>query len=317
MRIESSDLAMTGARESLRLDAVIQQTQPQSPPAPARQDSVQLSPLSGSFQEDDLGTLTPELQVVKMIAEILLGHKVRVFVRNTAPSTGAPDRPASQPPAAQPASVWRMEVHAESEQTSFQAHGVVETADGRSIAFSAELAMSRQFQSASAGQAAATDPLVVNLAGAPAQVTAAKIDFDLNADGQTEKISFVSQGSGFLALDRNGDGAINDGGELFGVRTGNGFAELAAYDADGNGWIDENDPVFAQLRIWTRDAQGQDQLASLADSGIGALSTASVATPFALTDRSNALQAEIRSSGVYLRESGAAGTLQQLDLATG
>lgn len=83
---------------------------------------------------------------------------------------------------------------------------------------------------------------------------------DLDADGMEDQISFVLPGSGFLALDLNGDGRINDGRELFGPETGDGFAELARYDEDGNQWIDENDPVFERLRIWTKDAEGRDVL---------------------------------------------------------
>lgn len=61
-----------------------------------------------------------------------------------------------------------------------------------------------------------------------------------------------------MALDVNYDGIINDGRELFGPRTGNGFLELAEFDIDGNNWIDENDPIFEKLRIWTLDEKGNE-----------------------------------------------------------
>jgi hypothetical protein len=246
--------------------------------------------------------------------EALLGRKIHIHVyrvRDAGPSSA----PAPAEPAVEELH-QRTEFHSEAESTSFRAEGVVETADGRSITFSAELTMQRQFQSVSTFVGpAATDPLVVDLGGAPVQVTGAKIDFDLNSDGTPERISFVSSGSGLLALDRNQDGKVNDGSELFGPRSGDGFADLAAYDADGNGWIDESDPVFAKLLIWTRDGT-RDVLSSLTDKGIGAISTSSVATPFALTDAANVLQAEVRGSGIYLREDGSAGTVQQVDLST-
>lgn len=57
------------------------------------------------------------------------------------------------------------------------------------------------------------------------------------------------RGSGFLALDRNQNGVVDDGSELFGTQSGDGFAHLALYDQDSNGWIDANDPVFDKLRI--------------------------------------------------------------------
>lgn len=65
-------------------------------------------------------------------------------------------------------------------------------------------------------------------------LTEAKYNFDLDSDGREDLISFVRPGSGFLALDLNGDGRVNDGRELFGPATGDGFAELARYDQDGN-----------------------------------------------------------------------------------
>ena len=71
------------------------------------------------------------------------------------------------------------------------------------------------------------------------------VEYDLHesySDGRKDNISFVQPGSGFLAVDKNNDGKINNGKELFGPNTGNGFDELAKYDSDGNQWIDESDP---------------------------------------------------------------------------
>jgi hypothetical protein len=214
----------------------------------------------------------------------------------------------------------RQESYTETEQTSFAASGVVRTEDGKEINFSLSLSMSRSYHEESTvsinfGAARQTkDPLVLNFNGSAAQLTGQRFKFDLNSDGKTEGINFVSGGSGFLALDKNGDGKINNGSELFGATSGNGFAELSALDSDHNGWIDENDAVYAQLRIWTKDASGNDQLASLKQVNVGALSLASVATPFDLKDSHNALQGQIRSSGIFLQENGNAGIIQQVDL---
>jgi hypothetical protein len=141
-----------------------------------------------------------------------------------------------------------------------------------------------------------------------------QFQFDLNSDGTKEQIAFVAPGSGFLALDKNGDGTINNGSELFGPGTGNGFKDLAAYDSDGNGWIDENDAVFNNLRIWTKDSAGNDQLFTLSQKGVGALYLGNVATPFSVKDEQNALLGQVRSTGIFLQENGTVGTLQQVDL---
>ena len=62
-----------------------------------------------------------------------------------------------------------------------------------------------------------------------------------------DEINKLAAGQGFLALDKNEDGEINDGGELFGTRSGDGFGELAVFDEDCNGWIDEKKIVLENL----------------------------------------------------------------------
>jgi hypothetical protein len=79
-----------------------------------------------------------------------------------------------------------------------------------------------------------------------------------------------------------GDGKINSGAELFGAGSGDGFADLAAHDTDGNGWIDESDAVYDQLRVWAPDGPGGGALSSLKEKGVGAISAGHVATPFEL-----------------------------------
>ena len=208
----------------------------------------------------------------------------------------------------------------EQEKTTMQAGGMVRTADGREINFSMDVSMSRQFMSNQslsirAGAAAMTDPLVINLSGVPGDLTEQKYSFDIDSDGDADQISFAGQGSGFLALDRNGDGTINDGGELFGTESGNGFKDLAAFDTDGNQWIDENDAVFDKLRIWMKDETGHDQLVALGQAGVGAIYLGNVSTEFAVKDATNTQQGQVRSSGMFLRENGVAGVVQQIDLA--
>ena len=137
---------------------------------------------------------------------------------------------------------------------------------------------------------------------------------DLNGDGRQDTAHFLAPGSGFLVFDRNGDGKITQASELFGPQTGDGFGELSSLDEDGSGWIDAGDSSYDQLQVWTRDAAGKDQLQSLQAAGVGAVSVARLATPFELKDAGNATLGAVRSTGVYLAESGQAGTVQQIDL---
>ncbi len=264
--------------------------------------------------------------LVKRMVEQLIGHEIRHLRASDWRAAPAADLPAPAPAAApvpQAAGFGleydRHESHYEAEQTHFAAQGVVKTADGREISFQLELAMSRVYHreetvSVRAGDAAVKDPLVINFGGQAAQLGGTRFSFDIDADGVQDSIAFVASGSGFLVLDRNRDGIVNDGSELFGPRTGNGFQELARYDADGNGWIDEADPVFSELQVWTRDAEGRDWLTPLAAMGIGAIGLAHVATPFSLKTDANELLGQIRSSGVYLNENGTVGSVQQIDL---
>lgn len=209
----------------------------------------------------------------------------------------------------------------ESEATTFQAKGLVKTEDGRELDFNINVAMSRKFVSYyeerfSVTTLQACDPLVINTGRDVSEVRDMTFFFDLDMDGEREQISMLKEGSGFLALDKNHDGIINDGSELFGTKSQDGFKDLAEYDLDHNGWIDENDAIFDQLLIWSKDIDGNDILTTLKEANVGAICLDHVATQFSLTDQMNADQAYIRSSGVFLFEDGGVGTVQHVDMVS-
>jgi len=214
-----------------------------------------------------------------------------------------------------------VEINAQYEATSFSSSGVVTTADGRQIQFDVSLEMRRESVEVSrfrfhADEVHEVDPLVINFGGQTARLTDETMAFDLDADGESEDVSFVQSGSGgFLVLDHNGDGQVNDGSELFGPTTGNGFEQLAQYDDDGNGWIDENDGVFSQLNLWTSGSGQEPHLMSLQEANVGAIHLAHAPTPFAMQGTDDRALGTLGSTGIYLTEDGKAGTIQQLDLA--
>lgn len=217
------------------------------------------------------------------------------------------------------------EVIKENETTNFSASGIIKTADGKEIQFQCDLSMQRSFymdnsteifMGASTYRKSLCDPLIINFAGTAAELKNTTFAFDLNADGSAENIQELAAGSAFLVLDKNKDGKINNGNEMFGTQSGDGFADLSVYDEDGNGWIDENDSVYNSLGVWNNSAYG-GKIRSLKEAGIGAIYLQNANTEFSIKDKTtNELQGQIRKTGIFLNEkNGNIGTIQHVDLA--
>ncbi len=210
---------------------------------------------------------------------------------------------------------------AETEDVSYRTNGKVVTKDGRELDFNLSFQMSREFEEYyekehSLKIQSLCDPLVINLDTDIAGVSDQKFLFDIDSDGVKDSISTLKKGSGFLALDKNGDGTINDGSELFGTGSGDGFKDLAAYDSDGNGWIDEADEVWDKLIIYSMNEDGSTSMYGLSEKGVGAIFLGNVSTDYSLkSSMDNSLNAMIRKTGVFLYENGSAGTVQHLDIA--
>jgi hypothetical protein len=207
------------------------------------------------------------------------------------------------------------------QSVEFSSTGTAITADGRKLSFDYSFAMSEsfteQYDISRIDIANYVDPLVINLDDCPTSISPQTFFFDLDGDGEEDEIHNVGAGSGFLALDRNEDGVINDGLELFGARTGDGFRELELFDEDANGWIDENDPIFAKLRIMTINENGEKETYGLKQSDVGAIFLGRVGTEFVHHDDDNRSMAAVRKSGMFLHEKdGHAGGIQHVDFAT-
>jgi uncharacterized protein YdeI (BOF family) len=204
----------------------------------------------------------------------------------------------------------------ELERLSLSAQGNVQLQNGNAIAVSMEGFLGRYdaYQLTLTQSASMMDPLVVNLKGALAQIDDTEtFSFDLDSDGVQEEMSMLQKNNGFLALDQNGNGVIDDGSELFGTQSGDGFADLAVFDDDGNGWIDENDAIFSQLKIWQKSAM-QDNLISLSQAHVGALLLENAHGTF--TYKNNAeTNASLQSSSVVLFENGRSGWMSHVDFA--
>lgn len=334
MRISSSEVAFQAAHQ--RTDRREERVELQVWRAPAsgpRPDTLSLSerglqaaslPSPGAAPESD--GLAPALSLVKQVLEDLLGLHIEVYQPQAPASDAAsvaveaPPPPRRAPTSGAGFELTALSTRTETEHLSVSAQGIVRTADGRELRIELGIELQRSFVetttlTVSGGSEAPRrkDPLVINLSGRSAEIDGARIEFDLDADGVAEKIPNVTAASGFLALDRNANGHIDNGSELFGARSGSGFSELAQLDDDGNGWIDEADRAYAALQVWRRDAQGQDRTQSLAEAGVGAINVGSAIGRFEYRDAEQKPLAELRATGLYLSESGQAGSVQQLD----
>ena len=209
----------------------------------------------------------------------------------------------------------------ESQSVAYSSQGTAITADGRKLSFNYSFAMSESFtekyENVSMAIRNCVDPLVINLEDSPASIADQTFFFDLDGDGEEDEIHNLGKGSGFLALDKDDDGFINNGLELFGAKTGDGFRELEEYDSDKNGWIDENDPVFTKLRIMTLNEKGEQELYGLKESDVGAIYLERMDTNFIHRDDDHHPRAVTRKSGMFLHESdGHAGGVQHVDFMT-
>ncbi len=270
------------------------------------------------------------LLLMKMILERMSGKKIDLFdaarLKDKVQSMGSDDaQPLTPPGAAQngapvqgggsPDDLMLVEnYHYEKESNSLQFAGVIERENGQTTKFAMAVEFSQEYEELSlevVKREQLKDPLVISFSTAPVKLSGEKFSFDIDADNQDDDISLLQQGFGFLALDKNGDGVVNDGSELFGALSGNGFADLAQYDENQDGYIDENDSVFDQLTIWIKNGE-EDRQVSLKDKGIGAIALENVDSPYTIREGDEKLGV-IRKSGYYLNEDGSAGLVQQLD----
>lgn len=125
-------------------------------------------------------------------------------------------------------------------------------------------------------------PLVLDLDGDGVELIAMSngVDFDINADGLIDRTAWAASDDGLLVFDRNNDGLINDGSELFGEHMNlsngdnaeNGFAALADLDSNGDGIFDAKDHAFTQVQVWQdKNSDGisqEDELLNLEDIGL-------------------------------------------------
>jgi len=212
-------------------------------------------------------------------------------------------------------------IHSEAEALTFDTTATIKT-DNREIELNLSVSLSRSFveqtkivhERVEEKFNALMDPLVIELKGSFPSLNSKTFSFDIDSDGAEDQISMLGNTSAFLALDKNSNGIIDNGSELFGAKSGNGFQELRMYDEDKNGWIDENDSIFNKLRVWYK-TENRDELIAIGEVGIGAIYLGDIVTPFEVKNSSNELLGVMRKSSFFLFENGKGGMISQIDLA--
>ncbi len=257
--------------------------------------------------ENNSGAKMTDL-LLSQLTEMTIGQSVRI--REV---TDNPVQPVQR------AELTSTTIYRQEERINFSAEGRVQTTDGREIAFNLGLSMERSTtvtDSASTGFPTFIDPLILQFDAAPSFLGDSIFLFDINGDGIKEQLACPGKGCGFLVFDRNNDGVINNGLELFGPTTGAGFHELADLDKDANQWIDENDPIFDNLMVWSPDGLGGESLRSLREAGVGAISVVHSGSAFQLENSHGDILGTVKASGIFLTEAGEVRSLQEIDLAT-
>lgn len=169
------------------------------------------------------------------------------------------------------------------------------------------------------------DPIILDLDGNGLETVglASNVYFDHDGDGVLTKTGWAGKNDALLVWDRNANGSIDTGAELFGDFTPlpngtlapNGFAALAALDLNGDGILDASDPAFAELKLWrdtSQDGQtGTGELISLADAGIVSLNLANT-----LKNQNLANGNQLSREGSFTRADGSTSAMGEFRLAT-
>lgn len=170
------------------------------------------------------------------------------------------------------------------------------------------------------------DPLVLDLDGDGVETIGANgtVLFDHDGDGNKHASGWIKPDDGLLVLDRNGNGLIDNGAELFGVETvlangekaTDGFAALASLDSNSDGLFDASDAQYGNVQVW-RDLNQNgisetNELKTLAETGVASIDLNAAASSTNLAGGNRMV-----ATGTYTRTDGIIRQAASLDLATG
>ncbi|MCF2909248.1 hypothetical protein L1285_13045 [Pseudoalteromonas sp. DL2-H2.2] len=274
----------------------------------------EVAEVDSSATELDMQT-SARMYILKLLVEKLSGSEVQWYDAMVGKDISHAEMSelVSEAEETPPTEVLVERLMHESQSNVFKADGQIRLENGQQISFAFKSVFEQSHTSYERiiENVNMKDPLIISFTNRAVELDTERMDFDIDADGQTDNFAQLKKGYGYLALDLNQNNRIDDGKELFGALSGNGFADLTQYDDDGNGFIDENDAIFDSLKVWVKN-KDQDQLVSLSDANIGAIALQNADTPMNIR-ADGQLQGAIRKSGFYLDENGKPGLVQQVD----
>ena len=259
----------------------------------------------GSKTSEELESL-----LISILIEKITGKKIKVVSLSNLRKSISEIEPVDVPQTGMELDYRK--VSYQEDYVKFQAEGYIKTKDGRQVKFVLSFEISRselqvEHLNVKAGNLAVVDPLIINFDGDISDLLSDKyFEFDINSDGKNEHIPLLREGRGFLVFDKNGNGRIDNGSELFGAKTGDGFKELSGYDEDRNSWIDESDSIFSRLGVWIK-TPSHDRIYSLKELGVGAVYLKNLKTYFPYKN------GQLSQSGIYLKENLDVGFVSKVD----
>ncbi len=162
-------------------------------------------------------------------------------------------------------------------------------------------------------------PVVLDLNGDGLFASTVSVSFDVDGDGARDQVGWIAEGDAFLALDRDGNGLIDKGGELSFINDLAGAQSdlegLAAFDSNGDGLLDAADAQFGAFLVWQDSNQDgisdPGELKTLAEAGVASISLTRTANTAATPDTANQV---LLGAASFTYESGATGQVGDVAL---
>jgi hypothetical protein len=164
--------------------------------------------------------------------------------------------------------------------------------------------------------AALKDPIILQFGSQGLGRIEGHKSFHINQDNTVDALPLFSGDVGYLVYDKSQNNQADDGSELFGPQTGQGFLELTALDSNKNGFIDAEDEQFEQLYLWqpSEDNSQAEQWLSLKEAKIQAISLSTSTTPFDFYDQQGKIEAQLRQSSFSISDNGIGRGVHQVDV---